>query len=29
MAKQDADFLEVLIGQMGECRNANPVFGKR
>jgi len=28
MPKQDADFLEVLIGQMAECRNANPVFGK-
>jgi hypothetical protein len=28
MPKQDADFLEVLIGQVGECRKANPVFDK-
>ena len=28
MPKQDADFLEVLIGQMGECRKANSVFDK-
>src|SRR5215469_11843424 len=26
--KQDADFLEVLIGQMGECRKGNPVLDK-
>ena len=28
MPKQNADFLEVLIGQMGECRGINPVFSK-
>src|SRR5215831_12367694 len=28
MPKQNADFLEVLIGQMGECRDINPVFSE-
>jgi len=27
-AGQDADIFEVLISQMRECRNINPVFGK-
>jgi len=26
--KQDADIFEVLISQMGERRNINPVFSK-
>ena len=28
MAEQDANVLEVLIGQMGECRDINPVLSK-
>ena len=28
MPKQDADFFEVLISQMGKCRDINPVLGK-
>jgi hypothetical protein len=28
MPKQDADIFEILISQMGECRNINPVLGK-
>ena len=28
MPEQHADVLEVLIGQMTECRETNPVFGK-
>ena len=28
MPEQDTDLLEVLIGQVGECRNADPIFGK-
>ena len=28
MPQQDADVLKVLIGQMWECRDINPVFGK-
>jgi hypothetical protein len=28
MPEQDADVLEVLIGQMGNCRDINPVFSK-
>ena len=27
VSERDADVLEVLIGQMGECRDANPFFG--
>jgi hypothetical protein len=28
MPEQDTDVLEVLISQVGECRNADPVFSK-
>jgi hypothetical protein len=28
MPKQDADIFKVVISQMRECRNTNPVFGK-
>jgi hypothetical protein len=28
MPEEDANILEVLISQMGKCRNTNPVFGK-
>jgi hypothetical protein len=28
MPKQDADIFEVVISQMRECRNTNPVLGK-
>jgi hypothetical protein len=28
MPKQDADILEILIGQMAECRDIDPVLGK-
>ena len=28
MPEQDADIFEVLISQMRECRNINPVLGK-
>ena len=28
MPEQDADVLEVLIGQMAECRDTNPVLSE-
>ena len=28
MPEQDTDVLEVLISQVGECRNADPIFSK-
>jgi hypothetical protein len=28
MPEQDADVLEVLIRQVGKCRNADPIFSK-
>ena len=28
MPEQDTDVLEVLVSQVGECRNADPIFSK-
>ena len=28
MPKQHSDVFEVLVGQMAECREANPIFRK-